>query len=81
MKSLIAEHGGKVAASFTKSVTHLITSPDSVAASTDKVSSARVAGVPVLSIDFVHESIKKGKLQPTGGKFNLDDVSTKGTRF
>jgi hypothetical protein len=63
MKSLVTSNGGKVAASVTKAVTHLVTSQESWDAPTDKVSGAKANGLPIVTEQWVHESVAKGKLQ------------------
>lgn len=60
---LVAKHGGSVASSITNSVNYLITTPAEVSKNTTKVKKANEKGVPMVTIDFIIDSIDKGQIQ------------------
>eukprot|EP00039_Didymoeca_costata_P018537 m.333884 g.333884 ORF g.333884 m.333884 type:complete len:688 (-) comp17240_c0_seq1:115-2178(-) len=60
MKLRIEEEGGKVAGSLTKAVTHLLSSEDEVAKGTAKVLKAQDTDVPIVTEEFIDDSIEQG---------------------
>ncbi|KAK6528039.1 hypothetical protein TWF281_009296 [Arthrobotrys megalospora] len=63
VESLIANNGGAVKASVTKAVTHLITTPEDYMKNTTKVGNASANGIPIVTISWLEDSVKKGKKQ------------------
>ncbi|EWC46572.1 hypothetical protein DRE_04295 [Drechslerella stenobrocha 248] len=64
VEALISDAGGTIKSSVTKAVTHLVTTPEDFLKNTTKVSTAIANGLPLVSIDWVHDSVKKKKKQP-----------------
>ncbi|KAF3919977.1 hypothetical protein AA313_de0209398 [Arthrobotrys entomopaga] len=67
---LISNNGGAVKGSVTKAVTHLITTEEDFAKKTAKVNTAITNGLPILSVDWLQDSVKKKKKQAEG-KYDL----------
>ncbi|EPS37847.1 hypothetical protein H072_8389 [Dactylellina haptotyla CBS 200.50] len=63
VETMIANNGGSVKGSVTKAVTHLITTPEDFAKNTVKVVTATANGLPIVSIDWLQDSVKKKKKQ------------------
>jgi NAD-dependent DNA ligase len=63
MKLRIEAEGGKVASSLTKAVTHLLSTQEEVANATAKVLKAQSTDVPIVTEDFIDESIEQGEIQ------------------
>ena len=59
---LISDNGGSVAGSVTKSVQYLITTEEEASNPTTKVTAAQNNSIPLVSEDFIVESVKEGKL-------------------
>eukprot|EP00294_Goniomonas_avonlea_P012894 CAMPEP_0114554936 /NCGR_PEP_ID=MMETSP0114-20121206/8477_1 /TAXON_ID=31324 /ORGANISM="Goniomonas sp, Strain m" /LENGTH=645 /DNA_ID=CAMNT_0001740019 /DNA_START=6 /DNA_END=1943 /DNA_ORIENTATION=- len=57
---LVNTNGGSIANSVTKAVTHLVTTDAEFQGKTAKVVAAEAKGLPIVSEDWVHESIKAG---------------------
>ncbi|RVD82557.1 uncharacterized protein DFL_006979 [Arthrobotrys flagrans] len=63
IESLIANNGGVVKSSVTKAVTHLITTTEDYLKNTTKVGNASANGIPIVTISWLEDSVKKGKKQ------------------
>ncbi|KAK6345248.1 hypothetical protein TWF718_007174 [Orbilia javanica] len=63
IESLIANNGGAVKSSVTKAVTHLITTTEDYLKNTTKVGNASANGIPIVTISWLEDSVKKGKKQ------------------
>ena len=59
---LISDNGGSVAGSVTKAVQYLITTEEEASNPTTKVTAAQNNSIPLVSEDFIVESVKEGKL-------------------
>jgi len=75
---MIEENGGEVTRSISKMVTHLVTTEDALNDETSKVSKAEHLKIPVVSEQWLTDSIDKGKVQETssyelGSEENKDD--------
>ncbi|KAK6505092.1 hypothetical protein TWF481_007014 [Arthrobotrys musiformis] len=66
IESLIANNGGVVKSSVTKAVTHLITTTEDYLKNTTKVGNASANGIPIVTISWLEDSVKKGKKQAEG---------------
>lgn len=64
---LVKENGGKFSKTVTKNLTHLITTEKEFDDVTEKVSKAQGYDIPIVSEDFINDSIEQGKLA------NVDD--------
>jgi hypothetical protein len=62
IEELIQKHGGEVAASVTKSVTFLLTTPADITACTQKVATAKGRSVPLVQEGFIGACITAKKL-------------------
>eukprot|EP00121_Abeoforma_whisleri_P000170 Awhi_evm1s153 len=69
-------NGGAVENGVTKKCTHLITTEDEIDSGTAKVAKAQASGIPILSEDFLLDSISKKKLQPEK-KYVLGEEASK----
>ncbi|KAJ6260524.1 hypothetical protein Dda_4750 [Drechslerella dactyloides] len=67
---LISNAGGTVKSSVTKAVTHLITTPEDFQKKNAKVIAATANGLPIVSIDWLQDSVSKKKKQPES-KYDL----------
>ncbi|KAK6359719.1 hypothetical protein TWF696_000861 [Orbilia brochopaga] len=63
VEAMISNAGGTVKSSVTKAVTHLITTPEDFQKKNTKVNAATAAGLPIVSIDWLQDSISKKKKQ------------------
>jgi len=69
MTALVINNGGVVKAGVTKNVDYVVSAQISDSA---KFTKAKELGIPVVSEQFLHDSIKNGKLLPNK-KYRLDD--------
>ncbi|KAF3296792.1 hypothetical protein TWF132_009302 [Orbilia oligospora] len=63
VESLVANNGGVVKSTVTKAVTHLITTTEDYLKNTTKVGNASANGIPIVTISWLEDSVKKGKKQ------------------
>src|SRR4051794_14054913 len=66
LKSFLTTNGGNVASSFTKSVTHVVSSRGF---SSGKVEAAKEKGFPIVTEEWVEKSIQSGRLNEDGNLF------------
>lgn len=62
-KELVEENNGKFNATITKSVTHLVCDQSEFDNESSKVAKAQSYDIPIVSEDFINDSIEEGKLK------------------
>jgi hypothetical protein len=73
-EKLIKKHGGSTSASVTGKTTHLVTTPEEFTSETTKVKKAKHTGVPIVSEDFINDSILQKSLA-NASDYSLDNPS------
>ena len=78
LKNLISEYSGIYARNVTKNTTYLVATSEEFIKKTNKIKEAITLEIPIVREDFIHDSIKKGKLLGEASYLYKDTDDTEG---